>query len=310
MKKILTILLSVLSLASVAQNIKKVAILETVDKEGVISYGIKLQIRSSLTFAINRTEGYEGFDRVDMAQISGEQSFQRTGMVSDDQIKQLGIMTGAQYVLIAEAARYDDERIIISAKVLDVETGGVANSASPVITYKDDPDKMNEACTKVAETLMGEDIRQKKELENKRKAEEQERLRAIEEAKARERAEQAREQEIRAQQQEALRRQQEKEQLEESLDNLGNAITDLVQAVNSYTLVVRNYLSQPYKIILDGKILGVVNPYKAESFRLPLDAYGKFQAVQTKGYLLSPSIYNGQIPRQQKGATYTINLKK
>lgn len=133
---------------------KKVAILETVDKVGDVPYGIKLQLRSSLSYAISRTSGYEGYDRVDLASITGEQNFQRTGMVSDEEIKKLGNMTGAQYVLIAEAALYDENNIIITAKMLDVETGRLTNSAPPSIADKD-PQKMELACAKVAQTLLG-----------------------------------------------------------------------------------------------------------------------------------------------------------
>lgn len=154
MKKLLIILLSVVALTAVAQEAKKVAILETVDKVGDVPYGIKLQVRMSLTYAISNTPGYEGYDRVDMASIMGEQNFQRTGMVSDAQIKKLGEMTGAQYVLIAEAALYDAQNIIITAKVLDVETGGVVNSAPPAWAGKD-PEKMQAACTTLAQKLLG-----------------------------------------------------------------------------------------------------------------------------------------------------------
>ena len=154
MKKLLIILFSVLSLTAIAEEAKKVAILETVDKVGDVPYGVKLQVRMSLTYAISNTPGYEGYDRVDMASIMGEQNFQRTGMVSDAQIKKLGEMTGAQYVLIAEAALYDAQNIIITAKVLDVETGGVANSAPPAWAGKD-PEKMQAACVTLAQKLLG-----------------------------------------------------------------------------------------------------------------------------------------------------------
>lgn len=155
MKKILIILLSALSLTAFAQmEVKKVAILETVDKMGNVPYGVLLQVRSSLTYAISSNAGYEGYDRVDMAAITGEQNFQRTGMVSDEQIKRLGEMTGAAYVLIAEAALYDDQNIIIAAKILDVETGGVMSSTPPAVAPKD-PTKMAEACIRCSQTLVG-----------------------------------------------------------------------------------------------------------------------------------------------------------
>ena len=155
MKRILVIsfLLSYFFILVGAQ-VKKVAILETVDKEGNVPYGILLQVRSSLTYAISSNEGYEGYDRVDMSAITGEQNFQRTGMVNDEQIKRLGEMTGASYVLIAEAAIYDDEHIIIAAKILDVETGGVISSTPPAVAPKE-PTKMAEACIRCSQTLVG-----------------------------------------------------------------------------------------------------------------------------------------------------------
>lgn len=155
MKRVLFIFLSLCCLSAIAQApVKKVAILETVDKMGNVPYGVLLQVRSSLTYAISSNAGYEGYDRVDMAAITGEQNFQRTGMVSDEQIKRLGEMTGAAYVLIAEAAIYDDQNIIIAAKILDVETGGVMSSTPPAVAPKD-PTKMAEACIKCSQTLVG-----------------------------------------------------------------------------------------------------------------------------------------------------------
>lgn len=155
MKRLLTIILSLCYLSAIAQTpVKKVAILETVDKMGNVPYGVLLQVRSSLTYAISSNAGYEGYDRVDMAAITGEQNFQRTGMVSDEQIKRLGEMTGAAYVLIAEAALYDDQNIIIAAKILDVETGGVISSTPPAVAPKD-PTKMAEACIRCSQTLVG-----------------------------------------------------------------------------------------------------------------------------------------------------------
>lgn len=104
-------------------EVKKVAILETVDKTGKVDYVNKLMLRTSLTKAITQAEGYEGYDRTDLESLLGEQNFQRTGMVSAEQIRKLGEMTGAQYVLVAEAAMADSFNIFASAKIIDVETG-------------------------------------------------------------------------------------------------------------------------------------------------------------------------------------------
>lgn len=151
MKKLFCII-AIMMLASGVMAQKKVAILETVDRAQNIGYGVKLLLRSSLTTAISNTPGYDGYDRVDMASIAGEQEFQRTGNVSDDQIKQLGIATGASYVLVAEAAKYDEGSIIITAKILDVETYGIFSSAVEVSGTA--PKEMQKSCSALANQLL------------------------------------------------------------------------------------------------------------------------------------------------------------
>ena len=120
----LSLCFTLISLLCVGQT-KKVAILETVDREQNIPYAVKLIIRSNLAKAITDTPGYEAFDRTDMDAIFAEQNFQRTGMVSNEQIKRLGEMTGASFVLVAEAVKADQQTIYIIAKLLDVETGRI-----------------------------------------------------------------------------------------------------------------------------------------------------------------------------------------
>ena len=134
MKRVLILIIALFCLAYSqieAQNEgnKKVAILETVDKEGRVSYGVKLMVRSKLSTFITATPGYEGYDRVDVGAILGEHEFQRTGLVSDSQIKRLGEMTGADYILVAEVAYLNDSYIFLSAKILNVETARVEQTA-------------------------------------------------------------------------------------------------------------------------------------------------------------------------------------
>lgn len=103
-------------------QVRRVAILEVVDKENKVSYANKLILRANLSKAITNTAGYEAYDRTDIDAIMGEQNFQRTGMVSNDQIKRLGEMTGANYILVTEAVILDSRTMFITAKLLDVET--------------------------------------------------------------------------------------------------------------------------------------------------------------------------------------------
>ena len=135
-----------------AQEVKRVAILETVDKENKVSYANKLILRASLSKAITQTEGYEAYDRTDVDAIMSEQDFQRTGMVSNDQIKRLGEMTGANYILVAEAAQLDDKKnMFITAKLLDVETARTI--MTDYVMMGTTADAIQEGCTVLSEKL-------------------------------------------------------------------------------------------------------------------------------------------------------------
>ncbi len=130
---------------------KKVAILEVVDKEGNIGYGVKLMLRSNLSAAVTKTPGYEGYDRVDVASIMGEQNFQRTGMVSDAQIKRLGEMTGASYILVAEAAKLDEYHLFITAKILEVESAKLERTTN--VQSGVTVEEFEKACRQLASAL-------------------------------------------------------------------------------------------------------------------------------------------------------------
>ena len=153
MKKLFLLVFTMLvAVLCFAQETKKVAILETVDREGKVSYGIKLILRSSLAKAITGTEGYEAYDRTDMDAILGEQNFQRTGMVSNEQIKRLGEMTGAKYVLVAEAAVVDANNMYVTAKLLDVETARTEMTDNQMMGIT--PKEIQRGCQLLANNLV------------------------------------------------------------------------------------------------------------------------------------------------------------
>ena len=147
-----TLLLCLLPFLLMAQ-VQKVAILETVDKEGNIAYAYKLMLRSNLAKAITNAPGYEAYDRTDMDAITGEQDFQRTGMVSDYKIKRLGIMTGASFVLVAEAVKVDEQNIFITAKILNVETAKTEVTDNALMGIS--PSDIQHGCESLASKLLG-----------------------------------------------------------------------------------------------------------------------------------------------------------
>ena len=97
--------------------------------------------------------------------------------------------------------------------------------------------------------------------------------------------------------------------LVESGVQLGKAIQDLEASKNSYALDIINKTKDPYRINLDGHILGVVNPYKTKRFIVSVEIYGRMQAVQTSGYAFSPTIKEYKIPRQQKQTACRVIIK-
>ena len=143
--------------AMVSAQVKRVAILETVDRENKVSYANKLILRANLSKAITQTSGYEAYDRTDIDAIMGEQNFQRTGLVSNDQIKRLGEMTGANYILVAEAVVVDARNMFITAKLLDVETARTIMTDNVMMGTS--ADNIQEGCMVLAKKLFHEEVK-------------------------------------------------------------------------------------------------------------------------------------------------------
>lgn len=147
-------------LSSLAFCQTKVAILPVIDKYDQIIYAHKLLLRSNITTAITNTSGYEGYDRIDLSSVMNEQDFQRKGLVSDNEIHKIGEMTGADFVLIAEAAKLDEAHIIASAKIVNVESAKITNSAQEIVDIND-LKQMADNCMSLTNTLLGQSISNK-----------------------------------------------------------------------------------------------------------------------------------------------------
>lgn len=162
------------------------------------------------------------------------------------------------------------------------------------------------------------------ETQRKSSVEEDEELRVRKEEadqpaeKARKEAERkAKQDEIIRRMSEEGKRQAEQEERQERLQQqaaesgvqLRQSIQRLIESKNSYALDIKNTTKHPYRINLDGHILGVVNPYKTERFIVSVEIYGRMQAVQTSGYIFSPTIKEFRIPRQQKQTACTVVIK-
>lgn len=154
MKKIFFLMCLMLSAAlTFAQNTKKVAILEVVDREGRLSYSQKLVLRSNMARAIANTDGYEAYDRSDVDMIMSEQDFQRTGIVSEKEIQKLGEMTGVSLILVTEGVLLEANKIFVTAKILNVETGRVDMTDNTTMGLESSA--MQQGCNDLARKLFG-----------------------------------------------------------------------------------------------------------------------------------------------------------
>ena len=131
---------------------KKVAVWDIKVIEGTISQAKQLIIKSALENAISKTSGYVGYTR-DLDKIIAEQKFQRSGNVSDNQIRKLGEMAGVDYILVTDAA-YDGEGIVVSSKLLNIESGAYGDNGFEVIENTTQIN-IQAQCTKLAQRLFG-----------------------------------------------------------------------------------------------------------------------------------------------------------
>ena len=86
-------------------------------------------VRGELRKAIVNMPGYQAITREDLDQMMTEQNFQRTGLVSDAQIKQLGEMSGADYICVSSLTKSNSE-FYIEAYLIHLESGRMSNPAS------------------------------------------------------------------------------------------------------------------------------------------------------------------------------------
>lgn len=153
MKRIFIFACLLLSAVMTFAQTKKVAILEVVDREGRLSYSQKLLLRSNMARAVSNTTGYEAYDRSDVDVIMSEQDFQRTGLVSESEIRKLGEMTGVSLILVTEGVLTGDGKIFVSAKILNIETGRVDMMDN--LSMGLSTEAIQEGCATLAKRLFG-----------------------------------------------------------------------------------------------------------------------------------------------------------
>jgi len=104
-----------------------------------------------LAKAISGSKKFSAIDRTEA--ISKEHVYQRSGAVSDEQIKALGLQFGAQYLCIAEISALQGGSFYVDVRLVDVVTASIAGAATASSTLKG-PEEMIRVAQQIARELM------------------------------------------------------------------------------------------------------------------------------------------------------------
>jgi hypothetical protein len=131
MKKITALLILFCVVAVIAQGGKQNVAVYMAGKEPVGAKGAHKILGSELAKAITNSDTYSAVDRTDavLKQIEKEHQYQRSGAVSDEQIKALGKQLGVSYLCIAEISEVKGGAYFLEARLVDVEKATVLKIA-------------------------------------------------------------------------------------------------------------------------------------------------------------------------------------
>lgn len=147
MRKLLIILLSVLSLPTVAQQ-QKVAVYVTGDEVEAKVLGSRLQTDITQSGKYTVIERNATF----LAELKKEQSYQRTGAVDDEELSRLGKQFGVSLICVADIFPAFGESYV-SARLINVVSAEVIHTASANGNLQDYQNMRNISATIVGDLL-------------------------------------------------------------------------------------------------------------------------------------------------------------
>lgn len=157
MRKILTIILCMLSIIVSAEQIKMALLQPRIAEGSDACRPIELNmVRGELRKAFGWQSDFQVLTRTDVDQMLKELGFQQSGMVNDTQRKKVGEMTGAQYICISTITK-DGTQLYIESYLVDVETGQMTNPATQFANVQNnDYSTLQEPCNALAREMLGE----------------------------------------------------------------------------------------------------------------------------------------------------------
>lgn len=136
MKKLLTILMLALSLATFSQNATKVVILGTYNKGGKVRQSILTEVKTNLAQVISDVRGFEGIvnDKVDRQLLA--EGFAQHPRLSEEQAKWVANLSGTQYALMSSASINDYVDLSLQVILIDLNAYQVMASESTTMNNK------------------------------------------------------------------------------------------------------------------------------------------------------------------------------
>lgn len=155
MKKLTLVFILAFFSYSVFGQYTKVAMLETIPGSDGVSSMILNMVRGELTKIIASEDDFSAFARADIDKMMNEINFQQSGMVDDEQLIELGKMSGANFVCLSKVSK-DGQTYYIEASLINIETGKIQNPSTAFVNGGG-MTAVNTACKGIALDLMGKE---------------------------------------------------------------------------------------------------------------------------------------------------------
>lgn len=152
MKKVLTLLMLALSLATFAQNATKVVALDTFNKGGKLKQSTLVELKTDLVQIISEMYGFEGVidKEVDFWLLA--EGFAEHPRLSEEQAKQVASLSGTPYAIMSEASI--DDFGYISLKTILINLDAYQVMASESTSMNNTADQIHKGCEKLAKKII------------------------------------------------------------------------------------------------------------------------------------------------------------
>ena len=157
MKKLFTILFCLLGVIANADDVVMALLQPRVADGSDPCRPIEMNmVRGELRKAFGWQSEFQVVTRTDLDQIVKEIGFQQSGMVTENQRKTIGEMTGAQYICVSTITK-EGTQLYIESYLVDVETGQMTNPATQYANIpNNDYSTLKEPCNELAREMLGE----------------------------------------------------------------------------------------------------------------------------------------------------------